>query len=128
LAYGYKELVLNTLVGNTEIKDALGRIEKLTQEEALIVAAEALDVAHRVHNEVVHVASVVEGVYGKVKGIDGRVNGIDDRVKCIEGKISPFREILDSEQLFEWIIHTVLILCAEAIDQMKTHPTSIDST
>jgi len=86
LAYGYKELVLNTLVGNTEIKDALGRIEKLTQEEALIVAAEALDVAHHVHDEVVHVATVVEGV--------------DERVKCLEGKISPFREIIESEQLF----------------------------
>ena len=79
-------MFLNTLVGNTKIKDALDRIEKLTQEEALVVAAEALDVAHRVHNEVVHIASVVEGV--------------DGRVKCLEGKISPFREIIESEQLF----------------------------
>jgi hypothetical protein len=100
LAYEYKGLVLNTLVGNTKIKDALGRIEKLTKEEALVMAARAMDVAHRAHDEVAHVASVVEAVDGKVMGIGCRMNGIASRVTYLEGKISPFREIINSEQLF----------------------------
>ena len=99
MAYRSKATFLKTLVGDSKIEDALSRIEKLTQEEALTVAAQALDTALHVHDKVIHVASVVEDVDGKMKGIDGRVNGIDDRMKRFEENMNSIRDIFDSTWL-----------------------------
>jgi ABC-type Fe3+-hydroxamate transport system substrate-binding protein len=72
------------LVGYTDIDDSLRRLGKVTQKEALVVAAQALDAAHRFHDEVIHIANKVQGVEG--------------RVKCLEGKNNPICEILDGAQ------------------------------
>ena len=61
------EAVFIKLVGYTNIDDALCRLEKATQKEALTVAVQALGIAHRNRDEVIHVASEVEHVDGKVK-------------------------------------------------------------
>jgi hypothetical protein len=74
------------LIGYTDIDDALRRLDKVTQKEALAVAAQALDAAHRFHDEVIHVTSEV----------DSRVKDIDSRMKCLEGQMNPTCEILDS--------------------------------
>jgi hypothetical protein len=88
------------LVGYTEIDGALRRIDKVTQTEALTVAAQALDVAHRTNDGVLHVANDICSVDGRVKDIDGRVKNIDGRMKSLEGKMGHFRETLDSAQSY----------------------------
>ena len=62
------------LIGKTEIEDALKRLDKLTQEEVRMAAAQNLKVTHTVDNR-------VRGVADAVVAVDNRVAGIDDRVQ-----------------------------------------------
>ena len=100
---------------NTEIEDALGRLDKLTQEEALTVSAQALRSTQGIASEVQCVRDRVQGVDDRVKGVDDKVKGVDDkvngvndkvkrideRVKGVEGKMN--NDVLDSAQIvFCW--------------------------
>jgi len=58
-----------TLMGRTDIKDALGRLDRLTQEEARMAAAQGLKATHEVDN--------------KVQAVDERVREVDDKVDLI---------------------------------------------
>ena len=74
------EKYLKKLIGRTEIEDALKRLDKLTQEEARMAAAQNLKVAHTVDKR-------VEGVADTVIAIDNRVTVVDDRVKVVDNKV-----------------------------------------
>ena len=54
------------LAGRKDIEDALLRLDKLTQEEARMAAAEALKIA---------------------RGIDDKVGDVRDRVKGVDSKV-----------------------------------------
>jgi hypothetical protein len=56
------EKYLKKLVGRTEIEDALKRLDKLTQEEARMAAAQILKVTHTVDKRVQQTASDVDEV------------------------------------------------------------------
>lgn len=71
---------LNILVGNTDIKDALLRLDKLTQEEALTVAVRVLKVTQGVDNKVTAVGNGVRGIDDSVRTMEGRVKGIERNV------------------------------------------------
>jgi hypothetical protein len=71
-------------LGNAEIKDALDRLDELTQEEALAAAAQAL-------HEVSRVAGRVEYVERNMEIIESRVEGLE------QGKMDAL-SILDSKQ------------------------------
>ena len=71
---------MKKLTGRTEIEDVLKRLDKLTQEEARMAAAQNLKIAHTVDKR-------VEGVVGTVVAIDNRVAGVDDRVKVVDKKV-----------------------------------------
>jgi hypothetical protein len=60
------EKYLKKLIGRRDIEDALGRLDRLTQEEARMATAQVLKVAHRVENEVGTVGDQVRGVDNKV--------------------------------------------------------------
>jgi hypothetical protein len=77
-------MFLTTLVANTEIADALGRIENLMQEDAFLVAAQTLLAAHRVDDEMIPISSNVEGIVGRVSFLEGAM------------VMRSFRDILDS--------------------------------
>jgi hypothetical protein len=64
---------MKKLVGRTEIEDALKRLDKLTQEEARMAAAEILKVAHAVDK--------------RVEGVADSVAVVDDRVKVVDNKV-----------------------------------------
>ena len=65
------------LIGKTEIEDALKRLDKLTQEEARMAAAQNLKVTHTVDDR-------VRGVADAVVAVDNRVAGVDDRVQLTQ--------------------------------------------
>jgi hypothetical protein len=69
------------LIGKTEIKDALKRLDKLTQEEARMAAAQNLKVTHTVDDRVRGVADAVVAVDNRVAGVDDRVQQMVDEVK-----------------------------------------------
>ena len=68
------EKYLKKLIGRTEIEDVLKRLDKLTQEEARMAAAENLKVAHAVDK--------------KVEGVADTVAVVDDRVKVVDNKVT----------------------------------------
>ena len=58
----FLEKYLKKLIGRTDIEDALKRLDRLTQEEARMAAAQVLNVANTV---------------------DGRVRGVDDKIAAV---------------------------------------------
>lgn len=75
------------LVGNTEIEDALNRLDKLTQEEARMASAELVKITHPVDERIQNVGNDVQGVGKIVQIIDGRVKGVDHNVEHVKNKV-----------------------------------------
>jgi hypothetical protein len=76
LGYATLEKYLNKLVGRRDVEDALGRLDKLTQDEVRMVAAQVLKTAHGVDDRVVAVDGKVQGVSSQVQATYERVNAI----------------------------------------------------
>jgi hypothetical protein len=64
------------LVGGTDIEDALGRLDRLTQDEVRMAAAQGLKATHEVYD-------IVQDVDNKVQGVDDRVRDVDDKIDLI---------------------------------------------
>ena len=75
------------LMGRTDIKDALGRLDRLTQEEARMAAAQGLKATH--------------GVNSKVEVVDNRVKSVDDKLHVV----------IDGAHRFRTVSHIVLSDC-----------------
>ena len=60
---------MKRLVGRTDIEDALGRLDRLTQDEVRMAAAWGLKATHEVDD--------------KVQGVDDRVRDVDDKIDVI---------------------------------------------
>ena len=82
------EKYLKKLIGRTDIEDALKRLDKLTQEESRMAAAEILKVAHAVDERVKGVADTVAGIDNRVADVDDRVAGVDDRVAGVDERVT----------------------------------------
>ena len=65
------------LSGNRDIKDSLDRLDKLTEQEARMAAAELLKMTHSVD--------------GKVMGVDDRVRGVAEQVHDVRGDLQDVR-------------------------------------
>ena len=88
LAEGCLEKYVKKLFGKTEIEDALKRLDRLTQEEARMAAAENLRLTHAVDKKVEGVASAVVAIDNRVTGVDERVAGVDDRVAGVDEHVA----------------------------------------
>jgi len=82
------------LAGRTDIEDALGRLDRLTQDEVGMTAAQGLKATHEVDDKVQAIEGTVNAVddkvktvEGKVQGVDNKVQGVDDRVRDVDDKI-----------------------------------------
>ena len=60
-------------MGKNDIEDALKRLDRLTQEEARMAAAQLLKVTNTIDNR-------VEGIADNVLVVDERVAGVGERV------------------------------------------------
>ena len=79
-------------MGKTDIEDALKRLDKLTQDEVRMVAAQLLTLTHGIDHKVTRIDDEVKGMGGKVtriddevKGVSGKVRDIDDKVRVVRG-------------------------------------------
>jgi len=73
------------------MEDALKRLDKLTQEETRMAAAQNLNATHTVDERVKGVVDTVEAIDNKVADVDDRVAGVGDRVKEIAGDVDEMR-------------------------------------
>ena len=74
---GCSERYFMKLTGNKDIEDSLQRLDKLTEEEARMAAAELLKMTH--------------GVDGKVMAVDDRVMGVARQVQDVCGDVQDVR-------------------------------------
>jgi hypothetical protein len=88
------EKYLKKLLGMKDVEDALQRLDKLTQEEARMAAAEVLTITRGIDDKVNDVDERLEGVDErvqnidvKVESIDGKVQGVDDNVLGVDSKV-----------------------------------------
>ena len=75
---------MKRLIGRTDMGDALNRLNRLTQEEARMAAAESLRAMHAVEERVRGVASTVFDVDQSVARVDDRVSGVSDQVAWVD--------------------------------------------
>jgi hypothetical protein len=74
--YDYLGKYVKRLVGRTDIEDALGRLDRLTQDEVRMAAAQGLKATHEVDDK-------VQGVDNKVQGVNERVRDVDDKIDLV---------------------------------------------
>jgi methyl-accepting chemotaxis protein len=82
------------LAGRTDLEDAIKKLDRLTQEEVRMAAAENLRITHSVRDEVKvvdgkveRVEDKVEDVGDKVENVGGHVEEIGDKVEDIGDKV-----------------------------------------
>jgi septal ring factor EnvC (AmiA/AmiB activator) len=83
----FSEKYLKKLIGRTDVEDALKRLDRLTQEEARMAAAQVLKVANTVDDRVQGIADNVLGVDKRVAGVDDRVADVGDRLKEVDEQV-----------------------------------------
>ena len=74
-------------MGRNNIEDALKRLDRLTQEEARMAAAQLLKVTNTIDNTVGGIADNVLAIDNRVTGVGERVAVIDDRITCVDGRV-----------------------------------------
>ena len=87
LSKGCLEKYVKTLIGKTEMEDALKRLDKLTQEEARMAAAQNLRATHAVDERVKGVADTVVAIDSRVAGVDDRVADVGDQVADVSDQV-----------------------------------------
>ena len=83
----FSEKYLKKLIGRTNIEDVLKRLDRLTQEEARMAAAQILKVANTVDDRVEGIANNIISVDNRVAGVDDRVAVIDDTMKDVHDQV-----------------------------------------
>ena len=101
--YGCLEKFVKNLVGKTDIEDALGRLDRLTQEEARMAAAQGLKATHDVNHK-------VQGVGDHVQRVDHRVQDVDNKVQQVADDVA-YQRRLSSNSL------TSLVMKANRLSQ-----------
>ena len=88
LIEGFSEKYLKKLIGRTEMEDALKKLDKLTQEEARMAAAEILKATYAADKRVQGVADTVVATDNRVAGVDDRVAGVSDQVANVDDRVA----------------------------------------
>ena len=87
----YLEKYFKKLTGNRDIEDSLERLDKLTQEEALMASAEQLKMTHSVDGKVMGVDNRVRGVKGQIQDVLGDIRDVGNKVQNVEMSIQDVR-------------------------------------
>jgi archaellum component FlaC len=85
------EKFLKKLVGRKDIEDALKRLDRLTQEKALMAAAQILNLTHRVDKKVTDVGNQVTDVRNQVTGVGNQVTGVGNQVTGVGNQVAGIR-------------------------------------
>ena len=83
---------LKKLMGKNNIEDALKRLDRLTQEEARMAAAQLLKVANTINSDVREIVDSVLVVDDRVAGVGDRVTGVDERLAGVDELVASVDE------------------------------------
>ena len=87
LTEGWLEKYAKKLLGRTEMEDALRKLDKLTEEEARMAAAQNLKATHAVDERVKGVVDAVGAIDNKIVHVDNRVAAVDDQVVSVNERV-----------------------------------------
>ena len=76
VAYSFSEKFVKKLMGMTDIEDALGRLDKLTQDEVRMAVAQNLEATHRVDDK-------VSAIGNRVRAVDEKVDRVLDGMQIV---------------------------------------------
>ncbi|KAH9046668.1 hypothetical protein EDB84DRAFT_1673962 [Lactarius hengduanensis] len=89
------EKFFKQLVGRKDIEDALARLDRLTQEEARMAAAQILRLTHSVDDRVKVVDDKVTGVKFKLKDVDDKMKDMDNKMDIVLNDGMDAKAVLD---------------------------------
>jgi archaellum component FlaC len=75
------------LVGRTDIEDALSRLDRLTQDEVRMAAAQGLKATHLVDEKVKAIDDKARSIDNKVQAVDDTVHAVDKNVHTVRDKV-----------------------------------------
>jgi archaellum component FlaC len=91
-----EERYLKKLFGRKDVEDALQRLDKFTQEEVRMAAAETLIITRGIDDKVNDVDERLGGVDVKVEGIQDQVHigveGLQDQVHIVDSKVDGIQD------------------------------------
>ena len=90
----YSEKYIRKLTGNTDIEDSLQKLDKLTQEEALMASAELLKMTRGVDSKVMGVDDNVKVVEEKVQDVRSDVQDVGNKVQGVDDKLDEVNRLL----------------------------------
>jgi DNA-binding SARP family transcriptional activator len=79
----YLKKLMKKLIGKNDIKDALKRLDRLTQEEARMASAQLLEITNAIDGEVREIADNVLVVNDRVAGVDDKLVAVIDGAQYI---------------------------------------------
>ena len=85
---GCLEKFVKTLIGKTDMEDSLKRLDKLTQEEARMAAAQNLKATHTIDERVKGVVDTVDAIDDRVASVNDRVAGVSDQVADVNDQVA----------------------------------------
>jgi len=88
---------MKKLMGRNDVEDALLRLDSLTKEECLMVAARNLDVTH-------HVDRVIRDVHGNLKATRKLTEDIDDNILATK---TLTEDVCQKVNVIEWVTRNV---------------------
>ena len=74
----FSEKYAKKLIGRTDVEDALKKLEKLLNDEALMTTVQVLHIVDNVDNKVTGLDDKVTDVDNKVTGINNKMNEVID--------------------------------------------------
>jgi archaellum component FlaC len=101
------------------MEDALKRLDKLTQEEAQMAAAENLKATHTVDERVKGVVDMVEAIDNKMADVGDRVADVDDRVADVGDQVTGVDDRVASVKEKVVIIDSRVRGIAGDVDEMR---------
>jgi len=87
----FSEKFLKNLIRNTDngrdIEDALKRLDRLTQEEVPMIAAQLLKATNTIDNRVGEIADNMLDVDNRVASVGDQVQGVGDQVQGVSDQV-----------------------------------------
>jgi uncharacterized protein YoxC len=78
---------LKKLAGNKEIEDSLRKLDKLTEEEARVAAAEHMRITRSVERKVMGVEEGVQDVGKEVQGVNDKVEDVGEMIQDVDERV-----------------------------------------
>ena len=97
------EKFMKRIAGRTDVDDALQRLDMLTKEESLMMAARNLEIIHRMDANVMATQELTQRVDGNVKETKELTRDVRDNVVTIDDNLKVTRH--GAQNSFESFIH-----------------------